>query len=851
MSMLIGNSGDPSHVPSGPVRRLATALVLCSLLAAGLSLVPSQAAAQTADSSEPFARYPSLDLENLNAAVSGSYSTDVWSDGETWYVNFWGFPGGRTKILAYDFDTGERLPWRDVNLIKVDLYAPDRFAVGRRNLFPWGLWSDGSTLYVSDEHRKRVFAYSLEDGSYGDFLYDSSFDLPDMPVTTGDNYAGMWSDGDTLWIAEHRRSVVRGYDLATGQRDSTKDFTTLDAAGNDAPFGIWSDGHTMWVSDEGDKRVYAYDMATKQRQTDLEFAALDPDNDKPTGIWSDGNTMWVSDHDDNRAYAYVMPAVTRLETLAVPGIELEPRGPASFEGRVPRTVATVTVTAVAVDGSHQVTYSVDDADDVEGGFQWDLALGENTLTVTVTDGTDSRSYALRVLKIDAEALSDDASLASLSLSGVDFGSFDSATFGYAATVAAGTASTTVTAVASDQGAAVTVVPDDADPAEGYQVGLADGFTAVRVEVRSSDGTALRVYSVEVTRPSVAEYGWGVSADIDSLSASNAYPRDVWSDGTTMWVSDIGDDRLYAYDLDTMARTAGRDINGLIAAGNYHANGVWSDCSTMWVSDDFRDKIYAYRLETGARDRSREFDTLDVAGNRDPKGMWSNATTMWVADSRDEKIYAYHLDGGARKPGSDIGGLRAAGNRSPTGIWSDGVTMWVADYIDAKIYAYRLDSGERDSAKDFDVLEAAGNTSPKGIWSNGVTMWVSDNVSDKIYSYNMPLVAGVRALELSGIDLDFSGETLSYSVQVDNAVASTTVTAVPVVACADVDVSPDDADSGTEGHQVALAVGGRHRDHGHRAPTNRRSGASAPSLHRDRHPRPGRRSGAPTNRARSG
>ena len=746
-----------------------------------------------------FARFPSLDLENLDDGLAGSYSTDVWSDGETWYVNYWGFPGGRTKILAYDFATGRRLPGRDINLINVDGDST------RRSLFPWGLWSDGSTLYVSDEHRKRVFAYSLEDGSYGAYLHDSSFYLSGAIARS---YAGMWSDGVTLWVAKRIGAVIEGYDLATGQRDSSKDFTTLAAAGNHKPFGIWSDGNTMWVSDEDDKRIYAYDMATKQRQSDLEFAALDPGNDEPAGIWSDGDTMWVSDrdYDDDRAYAYLMPDTVRLKTLAASDVELTRRGLYSFEGRVPRTVASATVTAVAVDGSHPVAYSVDDADAVEGGFQWDLALGENTLTVTVTDGIHSREYTVRVLKVDVDVLSDDASLASLSLSGVDFGLFDGATLGYASTVAAGTASTTVTAVASDEGAAVTIVPGDADSAEGYQVGLVEGVTVVRVVVESSDGSASRVYSVEVTRPSVAVYGWGVFADIDSLPPSNGYARGVWSDGTTMWVSDIGDDRLYAYDLDTMARAAGRDLTGLGAAGNHNANGVWSDCSTMWVSDDYDDKIYAYRLDSGGRDRGREFDTLSGAGNRDPKGMWSNATTMWVADNGDDKIYAYHLDSGRRKSGSDIDGLRAAGNRNPRGIWSDGVTMWVSDATSDKIYAYRLDSGERDSAKDFDALVAAGNLSPVGIWSNGVTMWVSDNGTDKIYSYNMPLVAGVRALDLSGIAIDFSGETLSYSAQVGHDVESTTVTAVPVVACADVDVSPDDADSGAGGHQVALAVG---------------------------------------------
>ena len=738
--------------------------------------------------------------EFLDVVGLGTRAEDLWSDGETWWVAY-DLPGSAevNELLAYEVGTGERDRDKDITSLT-------RQAV--RNLTPQALWSNGDQMWVMDRWWAKVYRYSLRDANYG-----TALSVATRPGDCRNCAQGLWSDGSTVWVIntdEDRIEAFDGPNAARRQRIRSEDFDTLTAAGNQLPYDMWSNGHVMWVLDRADLRIYAYDMVSKQRLEHLEFAALDPANASPSGIWSDGDTMWVTDRWNRIAFAYRMPEVARIETLAVSGVELTQPGLYRFEGRVPRWVATVTVTAVPVGGSHQVTYSADDADAVEEEFQWDLALGENTLTVAVSDGIHTREYTLRVLKIDVDELSDDASLASLSLSDVDFGSFDSATLGYAATVAAGTGSTTVTAAASDEGAEVTITPEDAYLAEGYQVGLVEGVTVVRVEVESSDGTASRVYSVEVTRPSVAVDGWGVFADIDSLAASNRHPRDVWSDGTTMWVSDIGDDRLYAYDLDTMARAADRDLNGLGAAGNRNANGIWSDCSTMWVSDDSDDKIYAYRLDTGERDRGRDISTLNDAvnetHNRKPRGMWSNATTMWVADSDDNKIYAYHLGSRARKPGSDINGLGRAGNTNPTGIWSDGVTMWVADVLDAKIYAYRLATGERDSVKDFDTLEAAGNRSPKGIWSNGVTMWVSDNVSGKIYSYNMPLAGGVRALEFSGIDLHFSRETLSYTVQVGHDVESTTVTAVPVVACADVDVSPDDADSGTEGHQVDLAVG---------------------------------------------
>ena len=229
-----------------------------------------------------------------------------------------------------------------------------------------------------------------------------------------------------------------------------------------------------------------------------------------------------------------------------------------------------------------------------------------------------------------------------------------------------------------------------------------------------------------------------------VDAGNNAPGGIWSDGTTMWVVDSPDDKIYAYDVATTVRDSANDFNTL-HAGNYRPRGIWSDGTTMWVADDAQgswfaednDKIYAYVLATGARDTSKDFNALNNAGNDDPEGIWSDGTTMWVADQSDEKLYAYDVTSGSRVRTKDINTLDAAGNDEPTGIWSDGTTMWVADIWQDKIYAYSLTSKARDPDKDFNTLDAAGNDRPTGIWSDGTTMWVADAGDDKIFAFNMP------------------------------------------------------------------------------------------------------------------
>ena len=70
------------------------------------------------------------------------------------------------------------------------------------------------------------------------------------------------------------------------------------------------------------------------------------------------------------------------------------------------------------------------------------------------------------------------------------------------------------------------------------------------------------------------------------------------------------------------------------------SGIWSDGTSMWVSDDDDDKLYAYKMSDKTRDSAKDFDTLTNAGNTTPLAIWSDGTIMWVSDSSDRKIYAY-------------------------------------------------------------------------------------------------------------------------------------------------------------------------------------------------------------------
>ena len=215
----------------------------------------------------------------------------------------------------------------------------------------------------------------------------------------------------------------------------------------------------------------------------------------------------------------------------------------------------------------------------------------------------------------------------------------------------------------------------------------------------------------------------------TLDAANDYPTGIWSDGTTMWVADFEDHKLYAYRMSDRRRDSGKDFT--LDADNGSPVGIWSDGTTMWASDFTDAKLYAYRMSDRRRDSGKDFNTLSAAGNKFPEGIWSDGTTMWVADTGNDTVFAYDLSTRAWDSEKDI--TLAPGHGSPMGVWSNGSTMWVSDWRDAKLYAYRMSDRSWDSGKDF-ALDA-DDESYEGIWSAGSTMWVASRDDDRLYAYD--------------------------------------------------------------------------------------------------------------------
>ena len=331
-----------------------------------------------------------------------------------------------------------------------------------------GVWSDGTTLWVADNADgagDAVYAYAL---ASGERVEEREFELDERNRAP----RGIWSDRSVVWVSDSGQNRLFAYDLATGERLEEREFAL--AAGNSDARGIWSDEEAMWVLDGVKDSLFVYDFESGELLAEYE---LDAANDDPRGIWSDGVTIWVSDHGAKRLFAYRLPVLPDAETD--PGEE-----DADDDARELERVRDEEFSMLSRASNNSPRGIWSDGD-----------------VMYVADESDDRVYSYNMP--DAA----DARLASLTLSGVDIGEFDTGRPDYEGAVGEGVTETVVTAEAMQRRTTIVIDPQDADvEADGHQVALQD-LGEIAVTVTSADDSRTRVYRVQFP-----DTGWDPARD---------------------------------------------------------------------------------------------------------------------------------------------------------------------------------------------------------------------------------------------------------------------------------------------------------------------------------------------------
>ena len=314
---------------------------------------------------------------------------------------------------------------------------------------PTGAWSDGATLWVLENGSGAADAIHAYDIESGERVEEREFELDERNRAP----RGLWSDGKVLWVSDSGQDKLFAHDLESGERLPERDIELDDR--NADPRGIWSDGERIYALDGGKDSVFVYDLESGEL---LAECALDAANNDARGIWSDGVTVWVSDHGAKRLFAYRLPVLPD-------------------------------------DAEDEGDKELDRVRDEEFGELSKASnnsprgIWANADVMYVADESDDKVYSYNM----PGAI--DARLASLTLSGIEFGEFDGEREEYSGVAAEAVTETTVEANTVQRGAEVTINPPDADEeADGYQVALAD-LGEITVTVTSADESRTKTYRV--------------------------------------------------------------------------------------------------------------------------------------------------------------------------------------------------------------------------------------------------------------------------------------------------------------------------------------------------------------------
>ncbi len=633
--------------------------------------------------------------------------------------------------------------------------APDLEGLqGSGSEFPQGIWSNGTLIWASGGDDLNLYAYNLETGER-----ESDRDIG-LDAENGDA-KGIWSDDATMWVLDSADRKLYAYNLGTGARDQARDFGVFGDDEGDY-YGVWSNGETIWLSNGNVTlmnsryaKLEAYDFDSGNRVPALDYIGFEPSGqDHTAGIWSDGVTMWVVNPSKNVISAYDSP-----ESEVNQGYDFQ---------------------------------RLNAAGNTSPGDIW--SDGE---TMWVTDSEDGKIYSYNM------RASSNAELGSLIAGGRILLGFEPDRHSYSLGLGGKVSQASVQAYPRQAFASVSYSPEDAVPnLGGYQVDLETGANIVTITVTAQDGVTTENYTVSMNRGDPDPFGWKAYDDFDTRTMTgDRSPGGLASDGSTMWVADEVDLKLYSYDIRTKAHKPDLDIT--LDPAQDSPGGMWVYGTTMLVHDVHDGKLYAYDTETGDRDGSKDLN-LSEGELSTYYGVWSDGDTAWLSQ-RNGELVAYDLSTGTRAEDEDFDALHGTDGINGLGVWSDGATIWVVDSANDRLRALNAFTGEPDPEKDFITIRNGDLGGARGIWSDGETMWVSDTVAKKVYSYNMPVSdsADLRKVLVDGEEAVGSTLDGGWYATVDSTTTEVTVSATAAQLESSASLGGDDNDAVADGHQLAI------------------------------------------------
>ena len=623
-----------------------------------------------------------------------------------------------------------------------------------RNSVPGGLWGDGRELFIAYDQGLLV-AMDLATNA---FRVVTNLTTPDLSRIVG----GLWSGTDGFLYAASSTAEILRIDKSTGKVRSilgtanSQDW--IDGTGSQArlrnPAGIWSDGDHLYICDYGNHVIRIADLRTSVLTTfagvGLRVADGADVQDLLAGVsWSDGMYLYFSA--SNRIYKIPI-AGDSASVVAGTGITGSRDGapdvaqfnnPQAIWGdggylyvsdktnRTIRRVEIQTGEVTTLAGSPGTVGQVDGVGPDAGlGGPEDL-WGDGTY-LYMTDVASIRRLTLATGEV--ETIAGGPNPTALSIDGIGL----SARFvGPRGIWGDGAYLYIVDSPANGRIRRMSL--DTYDVITLAQVGYANDVWGDGVNLYLT--SPYEILRLSLANNEVSTLAGAMQGRDDGIGSQARFfsPGKLWGVGNTLYVDDGG--RVRTVDIPTGAvstisgrKTVNADGVGM-SARFYLPTGIWGDGSSLYVTDRYSGTIRQIDLRTQEvrtlAGFAGDFGMSDGIGNharfREPQGICSDGTALYVADYGNGAVRKITME--TWEVSTLVSGGDLARFYSPAGLWCDATSIYVADTYGHAIR--RIDIATR---KVTTLL--SGLAGPIQIWGDGRFLYFSNQFGRSIMKFDL-------------------------------------------------------------------------------------------------------------------
>ena len=526
--------------------------------------------------------------------------------------------------------------------------STDDTGTAARFKFPWGIWGDGTNLYVTDRsnHTIRKIVISSQVVTTLAGTAGASGSIDDTGAAAQFNFPlGITGDGTNLFVVSNTndtiRKIVISSQVVTTLAGTAGSSGSMDETGPAAQFNnpeaLWSDGTNLYVADKTNhtirKVVIGSAVVTTLAGTAGSAGSIDDTGaaarfHTPLGISGDGTDLYVTEGGNNDQVRKVVIATEAVTT---------PAGKADSSGTTDGTGAAA---------------RFDSAEGVWGD-------GAGNLYVA-----DTSNHTIRKVVLGTRTVTTLAGLAGSS----------------------GSMNGTGGAARFDEPSGI----------------WGDG---TNLYVTETDNHAIRkivIATGEVTILAGSTVGSSGSTDGTGTAAFFNQPKGIWGDGTHLYVGSDSNHAIRKIEIATGIVTtfagsttvSGSNNATGTAARFFRPNGVWGDGTNLYVAATRNHTIRKVVLSSGvvttlagtAGSQDITDGTGSVARFNRPIGLWGDGTNLYVADSSNGTVRKVVISSAvvttpAGLPDSDsfIDGVGSVALLDfPFGLWGDGTLLYLAE-----------------------------------------------------------------------------------------------------------------------------------------------------------------------------